>query len=262
MNETFVLLLEKLQKSKKYAGICPDTLERVLQECLLRHKKPKDAEKAAREKLHGITGAFMTPEQRRNAQAALLPALTDENALTELMRQHASTRERLPLSNMDALYDRLFSTVGKPERILDLACGLNPLYLGIRGYAVTGIDIQNDAVELINRLGAQGGMPVCAHCADLLLEHSIPEERFSLALALKLLPLLEREQSGAAERLLQRVRADRIAVSFPTRTLTGRNVGMEANYTRWMEERLPSNLRVLDRFVQGDELFYLLAPVE
>ena len=117
MNEVYEAALQKLSASKKYAGVCPDTLARVLTESFQRYKKPKEAEKAAREKLHGITGAFMTQEESRGAEKALAVWTPgDDAALTDVLSQHASTRERLPLAAMDALYARLFAMTGRPAR--------------------------------------------------------------------------------------------------------------------------------------------------
>ena len=64
-------IYEKLAASKKYAALCPDTLRRVAEDCAQRYKKPKEAEKAARETLHGITGAFMGPEELKRAEERL-----------------------------------------------------------------------------------------------------------------------------------------------------------------------------------------------
>lgn len=262
MSDAYTQALEKLSASKKYAGVCPDTLARILTECFQRHKKPKDAEKAAREKLHGITGAFMSAEEHKRASAALVDcAKGDEAALIEVLSQHSSTRERLPLKAMDSLYAKIFEVTGKPEKILDLACGLNPIYLAARGHDVTGVDIQNQAIELVNRMGAENNLPVRGTCADLLIEGSIPQEHFSLALVFKLLPLLETQKTGAAAATLLAINADYTAVSFPTRTLTGRNVGMEANYTRWMEAHLPAEREVIARFVEANELVYILKAI-
>ena len=57
--------LDKLLQSKKYRDICPDTVRRVWSECARRYKKPKDAEKAAREILREKmteAGDFRMPE--------------------------------------------------------------------------------------------------------------------------------------------------------------------------------------------------------
>ena len=259
MREGFDAALQKLSAAKKYAGVCPDTLRRVLEESFARHKKPKDAEKAAREKLHGITGAFLTPEENRRAAEALREWTPgDDAALGKVLRQHASTRERLPLEDMDALYARIFQATGRPSRVLDLACGLNPVYLAARGLSVVGVDIQRPAVDLINRMGEAHGLDVQAVCRDLLVEGGIPGERFDLALAFKLLPLLEAQRTGAALDVLNAVDAAYIAVSFPTRTLSGRNVGMAAHYGEWMEAHVPQGREIAARFETGNELFYLL----
>ena len=60
-------LTEKLLQSKKYGGVCPDTVRRVVRECAAKYKKEKDVEKAAREHLHGVTSAFMTESECRKA---------------------------------------------------------------------------------------------------------------------------------------------------------------------------------------------------
>ena len=253
--------LEKLLQSKKYRGVCPDTIRRVWDECARKYKKPKDVDKAAREALHGITGAFMTPADA----AACADSLRDwlaldrpDALLAEALRRHASTRERLPLFAMDALYGRIFDITGKPGRVLDLACGINPVYLGARGTDTTGVDISMSAVDLINSFGASCGAPVRAVCADLLCDGGIPDERFDVALMFKVLPLLERQRTGAAAQVMDAVNAAYIVASFPTRTLGGRNVGMAGHYSDWMEAHLPGNRSVAGRFETENELFYIM----
>lgn len=249
--------LDKLLSSKKYGNICPDTVRRVFGECEARYKKPKDVEKAAREKLHGITGMFMTHDEAKACRAdmdAWFENPSDE-LLGRMLSRHSSTRERLPLARMDECYDRIFAVTGKPETILDLACGINPVYLSARGYRVHGADISGDAADLVNRFGERSGTASC-ECGDLLC--GMPEGEYSLALAFKLLPVLENQRNGSAVQLLNSVQARYIAVSFPTRTLGGRNVGMEKHYGEWMESHLPEKLEIAGRFISENELFYIL----
>ncbi len=252
--------LEKLLQSKKYRDVCPDTVRRVWEACSRKHKKPKDADNAAREALHGITGAFLTNAEVAACACCMhswaVGARTDAH-LENMLNKHASTRERLPLEDMDALYDRIFRLTGRPDRVLDLACGINPLYLGARGIKTTGVDISGSAVALVNAFGETYGAPVNAVCADLLCG-GIPGGRYDLALLFKVLPLLERQQAGAAVAILSAVDAAHLVVSFPTRTLGGRNVGMSAHYTAWMRDHLPGNRRVSDSFETNNELFFIL----
>ena len=252
--------LEKLLQSKKYRDVCPDTVRRIWEDCCRKTKKPKEADKAAREALHGITGAFLT-----NAEAAgcawcmhawATGARTDSQ-LENVLNKHASTRERLPLEDMDALYARIFSVTGRPGRVLDLACGINPLYLGARGIRTTGVDISGSAVNLVRAFGETYGAPVDAVCADLLCG-GIPRERFDIALLFKVLPLLERQRAGAAVAVMEDVHAAHLVVSFPKRTLGGRNVGMAAHYGGWMAEHLPRDRYVSDSFETDSELFFIL----
>ena len=70
--------------------------------------------------------------------------------------------------------------------------------------------------------------------------------------------LLTAQKGGAALEVLNAVDAKWIAVSFPTRTLSGRNVGMAAHYAAWMETHLPPGRAVADAFEAQNELFYVL----
>lgn len=249
MNE----LMNRLLASKKYKYVCPDTIRRTIDECVGKYKKQKDAEKAVREKLHGITSAFLTDAEYKRALALCEAERTEEN-LTHLLSCHASTRERLPLGEMDALYARIFAASGTPKTLLDLACGMNPLYLAFRypSMRIRCEDVSGQCIDLIRRY-AEG---VDARVGDLLC--SVPQEEYDVALLFKVLPLLDRQASGSAERILQAIHARYIVCSFPTRTLGGRNVGMQAHYSAWMEAHLPEGYDVCESFSTSNELYYIL----
>ena len=70
-----------------------------------------------------------------------------------------------------------------------------------------------------------------------------------------------RQSVGAAMETLNyhpNANARALAVSFPTRTLGGRDVGMERHYAEWMEARVPEGFAIAGRFADGNELFYIL----
>ena len=254
-------LLEKLLHSKKYQDICPDTVRRIFHECLGKYKKAKDAEKAAREQLHGITDAFLSREEAARCNADMLAWNSEgrtDAGLARMLERHASTRERLPLARMDDTYRRIFEITGRPGSVLDLACGLNPIYLAARGIRTVGVDISGQAVNTLNAFGEVSETPASAVCADLLCENSMPQNRFHIALMFKILPLLERQKAGSALQIMQAVNAEYLVASFPTRTLGGRNVGMAENYARWMQDHLPENREIAASFETENELFYIL----
>ena len=254
-------MLEKLLHSRNYQCVCPDAVRRIYAECCQKYKKPRDAEKAAREQLHGLTGAFLTRDESaacmKDMQLWATSARMDAD-LERALTRHASTRERLPLARMDGMYAHIFEVTGTPSSVLDLACGLNPLYLGARGISCTGVDVSGEAVKDVNACASNYDLPIRAVCADLLCENAVPKERYDLALLFKILPLLERQKSGAALDVMRAVNAKYLAVSFPTRTLGGRNVGMEEHYSEWMEAHLPASRTVAARFCADNELFYIL----
>lgn len=243
-------IYEKLLATKKYADVCPDTLMRVASECAAKYKKAKDAEKAAKEALHGITGAFMDATLLKNTRQMLASGDIDG-----ALKLHSSTRERMPLAGF---YDELFSCTGKPESILDLACGLNPIYLGSIGISVTGIDISGAQIRLMNEWAELSGNDVHCLVGDALCDNFIPEGEWDMALIMKLLPVIENQRKGAACELLERVDTRIVVVTFPTRTLGGRKVGMEQHYTEWFEGIIPAKYIVRDRYICNDELVYIL----
>lgn len=254
MNEREQVVLSQLLASKKYGQICPDAVVRIFEQELARHRTTRDADKAARAHLHQISGAFLAGE-RRQAGACLQQYLAgDETALAGALRLHASTRERLQTA--DELYARVLRRIGTPGRVLDLACGLNPLYLGAKGIAVSGYDIHGSLCALVNEWARACAWDVRAECCDLIQPPALPAA--DLALLMKLLPVLEQQKKGAALALLSAVPARYILVSFPTRTLSGRAVGMAQNYARWFSQNRPEALGVLDEFELGNELCYLL----
>ena len=252
---------EKLLKSKKYGDVCPDTVARIWAECQVKYKKPKDADRAAREALHGLTGAFLTPGEALACRTDIrLWAAGDQSddRLEAILRHHASIRERLPLESMDVLYSRIFEITGTPKAILDLACGINPIYLCARGHAVTGIDISGHAVDLVNAFGESCPVAVKAICADLLCGNAIPAGHFDIALMFKILPLLNRQYPDAVERVFNAIDADFLVISFPTRTLSGKNVGMANHYGEWMSAHLPMSFVVRAQFEIKSEMYYII----
>lgn len=248
--------LSKLLSSKNYRDICPDTVKKEFELQLTKHKNPAEAEKAARERLHAVTGAFMTASELKSARACLERyAAGEEAALWDALKLHSSTRERL--DDMEELYGRIFAFAGRPQSCFDAACGLNPLYLGhVGGMRVLGADIHGGAVALINDWASHCGQSVSALCMDLSID--VPGENFDLALAMKLLPVLETAEKGGALRFLDRVNAKHFCVTFPTRTLGGRNAGMEKHYSEWFENEIKDKYTVHERFTLGSELVYLL----
>lgn len=239
--------LEGILASKKYRPLCPDTVRRILTQEWGRQKSPKAAVERTRERLHGICGAYLAPQAAGRARAAL-----DAGDVPRALTLHASTRERL--DTQDALYDFVFRG-GVPRRVLDIACGLNPLTLHLRGVpSVWACDIHQGLGDVLTPYARQNGWDFTFALHDVLCA-PVPAIG-DMALAFKLLPLLEREQGGAALALLQTLRAPVLCVSFPTRSLGGKGKGMAQHYAGWFEALITRDFTVQDQAVIGSELVY------
>lgn len=247
---------QSLISSRKYGELDPGLVLRVFKDALFRYKTVKEADKATRARLHQIVGAYL-PESR------LLRALEgpadahlagDVQALDRALMLHASTRERM--GQMDALYDRVFSVTGRPDEILDLACGLNPLYLAARSLRVHGIDVHRGIIAGLNLWADRLSLPLTAELQDVCADVQYPST--DLVLVMKLLPVIEMQRPGGAMEWLRSLPAKHLLVTFPTRSLGGGGRGMERHYTDWFEPRIQPIRPIVDRFTVPGELCYIL----
>jgi 16S rRNA (guanine(1405)-N(7))-methyltransferase len=146
------------------------------------------------------------------------------------MAQHASTVERLAI--LPEFYRTVLADLPPIRSVLDLGCGLNPLALPWMGLPAdvtyTCYDIDAGLVAFLNRFFALAGIDGHAEVRDVV--SSPPREPADLALALKLLPTLDQIERDAGATLLRALQASHILVSFPSRSLCGREKGMAQNY--------------------------------
>ncbi len=256
-------LFEKVRASKAGREINPAVVGAAVRWALARFH-PKDAEKAAKTRLHQLYGSYVGEGWAKAAAKtlALLEAgeLAPQDAALRLMALHGSTAERL--DHIGECYERIFAAAGTPASVLDIACGLNPLAFALPGMpqaAITALDAGQDIAALLNRFFAAAALPRAnAESGDAMA--ALPAGPYDLALLMKFLPLAERIETGGALRLLRAIPARRIVVSFPTRSLSGRNVGMEKNYSEWFES-LGFEGEMLERFICGGEVYYVVETI-
>ena len=248
-------LVAEVLASPKYRAINTAAVRAIGLRELQAHRNYKEAVKATRNKLHQTAGAFLddrprydqwladlSAERRAQSVEQSVPFLNSQfsilnspfaRACERAMHHHASTRERLPL--LETFYTTLFAGLPPVTSILDLACGLNPLAIPwmplAPGAAYYACDLYGDQAAFLNQFFALIGVPGEAFVCDLIA--GAPTQRADVALALKLLPVLEQRAKGASLALLRAIDAPRIVVSFPTQSLGGRGKGMAQNYAAW-----------------------------
>lgn len=246
----------------KYAPVCPDTVRTLATVELRTSPSTREAIKRVKRKLHQIGGAYQAGRMPYAQWLAELHAAPDRTALLAVARRimaaHASSRERL--ASLDVFYEHILAPLCPIERILDVACGLNPLAIPWMGLAPTTrydcIDIYRNQMAFLQAWLHLIGQPGTAICQDVLL--APPTQAYDVILLLKTVPCLQQIDAPATERLLSALRARQLVISFPAHSLGGRNVGMVTNYSRGFEALL-TRLGLSGRSqLIGDELVYTI----
>ncbi len=268
-------LLTEVTASAKYRQIAPDLVRWVGARELEHHNHLKDAVKATRSKLHQAAGSYQEggiaydrclDELKITSQAfpkGIDPveiSKTSElrNSLRGILASHASTRERLPI--LETFYQQTLDRAAPVHSILDLACGLNPLTAAWMPLAPDAeyyaVDIYQDMVHFLNLAFPILGINGRAELVNLL--ERVPEQHFQVALLLKALPCLEQLDKTASTRLLDRVQADVLLVSYPVHSLGGRSKGMPANYEARFRELTRDRPWQIERFEFATELVFVV----
>jgi len=260
--EAIDTVVVEVLRSAKYASICAETVRGVASLETRSTRSIKEAVKRVKRKLHQIGGAYQAAPTPYDAWLAELRAAPDRETLLPLCRRmmsaHASSQERLPY--LDAFYAHVFGDIGPVTSVLDLACGLNPLAIPWMGLAddtrYDCIDIYHDQITFLQGWLALLKKPGRATCQDLLLRP--PSGQYDVALLLKSVPCLQQIDAEATSRLLGAIPAQKLVVSFPSRSLGGRNVGMVTNYQRAFESLMQQLGLHGEGHIVGDELVYII----
>ncbi|NLO48676.1 MAG: methyltransferase [Clostridiales bacterium] len=235
-------LLGEINSSKKYAGICEETILRILSSEITKHKKSKEVVKSVKNRLHQITGAFLNETDPIKARR-LLDSWNESDPADiarSLLALHASSRERLDF--YPELLGDIFSVTGAGS-VLDLACGFNPFAMALNEcnpvteYFAT--DIHFEIIELVGRFFSLAGIKGEAFVSDIL--YKIPAKKVHNVILFKLLPLLEQQKKGCSEALLSGLETEFITITFPTRSISGKNVGMVKTYGAFIKTVCPES---------------------
>jgi 16S rRNA (guanine(1405)-N(7))-methyltransferase len=232
-------LIAQIMQSKKYRdiGVAEDTIRDILITELARQPNEKAAMQSARKKLHEVIALYLGDPDYERAYERLKAAYGsgDEDEIKEtcadIMRDHDSTRERLPL--LESFYARIFEITGTPRGVLDIACALNPLtipWMNLPGGAVFyGYDIHQQRMDFLSRYFALlpgTGITARAIMRDILVHY--PQESGDVALLLKEIHRMEKRRRGIVLPLLDALDVRWIVLSSPTHSRTGRHSTIDA----------------------------------
>lgn len=226
-------------------------------------KRFKQILKDVRKKLHDIYGVFVLDKKDLNLLKNHLKKIKkiDDKASDihrKILLTHKSTAERL--DNYEIVYKKIFMLTGKPDKILDLACGLNPLsfpWMHLKKlfyYAseLTGEDsrfIQN-YFDLMEKYSGLHGK---AFAMNLFNLKKLPE--VDVCFLFKVLDSLEDLKKDYSEKLLKIIPAKFIVVSFPTMSIGGRNPIRQRGWFFRMMRNLGYSA---ETFEIENEVFYII----
>jgi 16S rRNA (guanine(1405)-N(7))-methyltransferase len=257
-------VVERVRRSSRYRDVDVAMVERLAAEELTHSRSVDEAVKRVKRRLHQAVGAFRGASRSRDLADAWRGDLRDPSfreACVEVMRTHASTRERIP--HLDHFYRAIWRRTGTPRRILDLGCGLGPLalpWMEVEGATYRAIDADARPLATVESFLDLVEQPHRVEALDLVRDRP-RDSTADVALLLKLVTTLDRQDPQAASRLIASLDVAHAVVSFSTRSLAGRNRGMESTYRRRMDRLTADIARVTDvaDASVANELVFVLA---
>ncbi|MCL2717467.1 MAG: Rmt family 16S rRNA (guanine(1405)-N(7))-methyltransferase [Lachnospiraceae bacterium] len=255
--------------SKKYANVDKNVVARISAEIIPRYPKRKDVIKAVKKELHIIHESFLQddcylkveqlltnyPGKDINKDESFIRA--DKEFALKLLALHSSTKERL--RQVEEIYQYLNKYIQAEDEVIDIGCGFNPLalpFLENKPQKYTAFDISSATISILNKYFELSGFAYQAAIYDAAA--GVPGIRGDILLLFKLFPLLEYQKKGRAFELLNSLDCRRYIISFPTKSASGKEKGMEQYYSSRFEKELPEKFSIIEKKVFLNEMFYIL----
>ncbi len=266
----------KVLAGGKYSTLYPPTVRRITEKLVDRYP-PKQLEKEVRKKLHQAYGAYIGGVNGKRLEKKIAKIIDELRELsadgngrkqwekdicTKILSLHTSTSERLQVYSQ--LYSEIFEVTGVPTSITDAGCALNPfsypfyVEAGMSGKYI-GFDLDGGMIEAIDSSLSTLNAPeeIAVNQGDIL---SDPAGETDLLLMFKLYTLLDRQEDCSGFRILQEWKYKNAVISFPIKSLSGRDVGMEENYSVKFENDLSgSDLRIREKLKLGNEMYFIVS---
>jgi 16S rRNA (guanine(1405)-N(7))-methyltransferase len=264
-NKQIDQLVEAVLKSSKYRNVCEDLIRNIGMHELLKRRNLKTAIKTTKNKLHQIGGAYFLKKPQYEMWLEKLQEIKKSGnedlfrrTCAEIMSHHYSTRERLKV--LDEFYSRIFSNLPPIHSIMDVACGFHPLSIpwmplpeNTKYYAY---DIYKDMIDFLNRFMHISNIQGFAEVRDIL-QHP-PTIKTDLALLLNTLPCLEQIQKAAGLKTLEALNSEFLVVSFPVKTLGGREKDMRKHYEMTFDKLTEEKNWNIQRLEFKSELVFIV----
>lgn len=212
-------IVQRLIESKKYSAIDKKTIENIY------ISKPHN-EESLRAKLHQIWGAYYTTRPNFNKLSKKLE-LGSLN-IDDIVKIHSSSKERV--LEYSEILDDIFKIVGDNNTVLDIGAGLNPLFFLKRSDFKTylSVDIDKEQQTFLQKVFDNKFLiNMNAVVGDALVDSF---EYYDVIFLLKVLPVLDQINPLQTDMFLNSIKCKYLVISFPNKSLGGKNKGMINNY--------------------------------
>lgn len=226
--------------------------------------------KTVRTELRKVYGAFILEDYEKKQK--ILARLTDANDLethNELLHLHKSTHERF--THYPQLYETLFTQIAalggtkQTYRILDIACGLNPIgniYFRDKIAAYYASDISSEDCDFLAAYFKKAKVPFTYDTFALDLVHKKSHEQLAtlpvdICFIFKTLDGLERVERGVTEKLLHAINTQFFAITFPTLSIGGLRK-IDVRRRLWLEKLLEKLGWTYTKHMLESELLYVV----
>jgi 16S rRNA (guanine(1405)-N(7))-methyltransferase len=263
-------IIENIEDSRKYRrmGLNHATLTNLISQEAPKHSSQKKLIKAVKRKLHNIVAPYLgDPDyaelypQLHQLKGKSVTAPAVRAFCQQVLGQHASTAERLP--HLESFYQRIFETIGVPESILDLACGLQPFALPWMGLPTSthyyAFDIVQPRIEFINTFFTTFGLEPLAKNEDILVHP--PKIQADAAFFFKEAHRFEKRSPGCNQAFWRSLDVRTLVISLPARNLSGTH-SLTDQHRLLVKNNLPENQPMQEVLIEDEMIFIIPHPGE
>jgi len=259
-------LIQDAQASRKYRDLdLPDTFLHDLINYEMAQASNKIAIKETfRKKLHEVIAPYLEnidyPKETTNLISLNMNA-KDSNALKTwaraVMQKHASTRERLP--HLEDFYQTIWTHIGYPESIIDLACALDPLALPWFNHPELknfyAVDIHKPRLDFLNTFFELFFPFAKTIQQDFIAEPIHPKT--DCVFLFKEAHRMEKRKPGSTRQVIESLNARHIVISMPATDLRGHH-DLSDYHTRLIEKSIEGLHLEMSQARSGSELLYFI----
>ncbi len=262
--------LFEVKKNKKYSAISDDIVFNEIDRYIKSNPKiinvSKQPVKEIRSGLHRIYASYQIGKssKREKFLEELKKDPRNIEIINEILLTAVSTKERL--KDYPELYKNIFSITGKPETIIDLGAGINPVSysymnlekLNYHSYDINEKDISflNDFFKIMNKSGLDGK----AEILDVSNLEKIKElPNADIIFMLKLLDLINMKNKKPGEDIIKSLinKTKFIIASFSTKTISGKPMNLPRR--TGFEIMLKRNNLKFQTIKISNEIFYVIS---